>query len=64
MGDCLKKTYKHVLNDVSGLMKLACVKINEYIGITLDFSTDGEVMVTMIRYVREILDLSLQHNNS
>ena len=37
MGEYMKKTYKCVLNEGSRMMKLAHGKINEYLGMTLDF---------------------------
>ena len=64
MGGWLNKTYEHVFGDGSGEMKLACRKIHENLGMTLNFSNDGEVMVKMIPYVTEIVTLFLQHNNS
>ena len=48
MGYLLKKTYERVFNDVYCLMKIAHGKIYEYLNMTLDFSTDGEVMVAII----------------
>ena len=48
MGDWLKKTYERIFNDGFNLMKYAHGKIHEYLGTTLDFSTDGELMATMI----------------
>ena len=39
-------------------------KIHEYLVMTLNFSTDGEVVVTLILYVTEIMTLFLQHDDS
>ena len=60
----LKKTYSCVFGDGSGEMRLARRNIHEYLGMTLYFSTDGEVMITMIPYVTEIVTLFLQHGES
>ena len=56
-GYWLKKTYSYVFDDGSGEMRLARGNIHEYLGTTLYFSTDGEVMITMIPYVTEIVTL-------
>ena len=61
MENWMKNTSECLLFDGSGEMKLAREKIHKYLGMTLDFWTDGEVKVTMIKYVTEIVTLFLKH---
>ena len=60
----LKKKFEQLFPDGSGGMKVCRGKIHEYLGMTLDFSTRGEVKVTMFPYVKEIVDLFTQYDNS
>ena len=57
MSDWLKTTYESLVDDGSGAMQISCGKIHEYLGMTLDYSTPGQVSITMITYVKEILQL-------
>jgi hypothetical protein len=52
----LRKMYEHLFEDGSGAMKIKRGKVHEYIGMTLDFCVPGEVKVTMLPYVKEIVD--------
>jgi hypothetical protein len=45
-------------------MKICRGKIHEYLGMTLDFTVDGEVKITMIPYVKEIVQQFKEHDNS
>ena len=56
MVEWLHETYERVFDDGSGLMKVSRGKLHEYLGMTLDFETKGKVTITMIPYVKEIVD--------
>ena len=45
MGVWLNNTYGHLFKDSSGAMKLNRGMIHEYLGMTLDYSTQGEVKI-------------------
>ena len=47
MAAWLKKTYERLFKDGSGSMKINRGMIHEYLGMTLDYSTRGEVKITM-----------------
>mgnify|MGYP000055058244 CR=1 FL=1 len=64
MANWLKKTYERLFDDGSGKMKICRGKIHEYLGMTLDFTVSGQVRVTMLPYVKEIVDLFTQYDNS
>jgi hypothetical protein len=64
MADWLKSTYQRLFEDGSGEMSIALGKIHEYLGITLDFTVPGEVKITMIPYVKEIVKLFSEYDNS
>jgi hypothetical protein len=51
----LKKNFETIFNDGSGTMKITRGKIHEYLGMTLDFSTPGELKISMIPYIKEII---------
>jgi hypothetical protein len=48
--------YEHLFEDGSGAMKVCRGKVHEYIGMTLDSTVSGQVKVTMLPYVEEIVD--------
>ena len=52
MADWLKSTNERLFDDGSGELKICRGKIHEYLGMTLDFTIDGEVKITMISYVK------------
>ena len=52
----LQKTYERLFNDSSGAMKLKQRKIHEYLGMQLDFSVVGQVKITMLEYIQEMLE--------
>ncbi len=60
----LKSTYKRLFDDGSGAMPISCGKIHEYLGMTMDFSVPGQVKITMIPYVMEIIELFAKHDSS
>ena len=51
----LKKTYGRLFKDGSGAMNLNRGMIHEYLGMTLKYSTQGEVKITMYNYIRDIV---------
>ena len=51
----LKNTYEPLFKDGSGAMKINRGMIHEYLGMTLDYSTRGEVKIIMYNYIREII---------
>ena len=55
MAAWLKKTYECLFKDGYGAMKLNRSMIHEYLGMTLDYSTRGEVKITMYNYIRDIV---------
>jgi hypothetical protein len=64
MADWLKSTYERLFEDGSGEMKICRGKIHEYLGMTLDFTVPGEVKITMIPYVKEIVNQFTEYDNS
>jgi hypothetical protein len=52
----LRMMYEHLFPDGFGGMKICRGKVHEHIGMTLDFSVPGEVKVTMLPYVKEIVE--------
>ena len=53
---CLRQEYKSIFTDGSRRMKLARGRVHIYVGMTLDFTIDKVVKVTMIRYVNKIIE--------
>ena len=51
----LKKTYEKIFKDGSGAMKLNRGMIHEYLGMTSDYSTRGEVKIMMYDYIRDMI---------
>ena len=51
----LRKEYESIFEDGSGKMKVSRGKVHTYLGMTLDYSTPGQVKVSMYDYVEEIL---------
>ena len=64
MADWLKSTYERLFDDGSGEMKICWGKIHKYLGMTLDFTVSGEVKITMIPYVKEIIQQFKEHDKS
>ena len=60
----LKAKYEQLFDDGSGAMMITHGKIHDYLGMQLDFSMPREVKVTMIPYVKEIVTLFEQYDNS
>ena len=53
--DWLRRDYESIFTDGSGEMKVARGKVHKYLGMKLDFTTAGVVIVTMIEYVNDII---------
>ena len=60
----LKKTYERLFKDGSGAMKLNRGMIHEYLGMKLDYSTQGEVKITMYNYICDIVTDFKQYDPS
>ena len=60
----LKAKYEQLFEDGSSAMMITHGKIHDYLSMQLDFSMPGEVKVTMIPYVKEIVTLFEQYDNS
>ena len=58
----LKKTYKHIFKDGSGVIKVSHGKLYDYLVMQLDFSMQGEVKVTINPYIQAMLDEFHVHN--
>ena len=53
--DWLRKDYESIFEDGSGEMKVNRGKVHKYLGMTLDFSTDKQVKISMVDYVKEVI---------
>ena len=51
----LRDEYESIFEDGSGKMTVSRGKVHKYLGMTLDFSVRGQVKITMLEYVEEIL---------
>ena len=60
----LKAKYEQLFEDGSSAMMITHGKIHDYLGMQLDFSMPREVKVTMIPYVKKIVTLFEQYDNS
>jgi hypothetical protein len=52
----LQRDYESIFEDGSGEMTVHTGQVHKYLGMTLDFSTKHQVKVTMIDYVKDIVD--------
>jgi hypothetical protein len=55
MIEWLRSEYENIFEDGSGKMSVSRGKIHKYLGMTLDYSVRGQVRITMIDYIDEIL---------
>ena len=60
----LKKTYQKFFDGMISKMKVSWGKVHDYLGMQLDFETAGEVKITMIDYVKDILEEFKKHDPS
>jgi hypothetical protein len=54
--DWLRKEYEVIFEDGSGAMKVRRGKIHDYVGIRFDFTTKGEVHLTMPKHLEDVLE--------
>jgi len=47
----LREEYKVIFHDRLGAMKIHCEKVHKYLGMIMDFSTKGEVHITMPKHL-------------
>jgi hypothetical protein len=52
----LKEEYESIFEDGSGKMAVSRGKVHTYLGMTLDYTTPGQVEIRMLDYIQEILD--------
>jgi hypothetical protein len=55
MIEWLQQEYKSIFEDGSGQMTVSRGKVHKYLGMMLDYTVRGQVKITMIDYVDEIL---------
>jgi hypothetical protein len=55
MIEYLREEYESIFEDGTGAMKVIRGKIHKYLGMTLDYTVCGQVKITMLDYVDEIL---------
>jgi hypothetical protein len=53
--EVLRQEYETIFEDGSGKMKVSRGKVHEYLGMTIDFRTRGQVKISMFKYIKEIL---------
>ena len=51
----LRRDYESIFTDGSGEMKVARGKVHKYLGMKLDFTNVGVVIVTMIDYINDVI---------
>jgi hypothetical protein len=51
----LREEYKSIFEDGSGKMTVSRGKVHKYLGMMLDYTTKGQVKITMFDYVNEII---------
>ena len=52
----LRDEYESLFEDGSGKIKVSRGKVHEYFGMTLDYSVKGQVKITMLDYINEIME--------
>ena len=62
MAKWLRKTFKCLFKDGSGNMMLYQGKIHDYLGMNLDYTIKGEVEITMIPYIKEMIQDFREHD--
>ena len=51
----LRQEYESIFEDVSGKMTVSKGKVHKYLGMTLEFTVRGQVQITMIYFLDELL---------
>ena len=54
----LQEKYDVIFNDGSGAMKVCRGKVHEYLAMTMDFSTKGEVHIMMLKHLDDAVETS------
>jgi hypothetical protein len=62
MVNWLKRTYQQIFDDKTRGMRMSRGKVHEYLGMTLDFTVSGEVKLTMILYVKDMIRVFSYHD--
>jgi hypothetical protein len=52
---CLKQDYESIFEDGNGQMVVSRGKRHKYVGMNLDYTTTGQVKITMLDYIQKIL---------
>lgn len=55
MATRLKRTYEGLFDDGFGAFKCSCDKIHNYLGMNLDYTVQGEVKISMVPYISDIV---------
>ena len=63
MVNWLRKTYERLFDDGSGSLKCSRGKVHEYLGMRLDYTVKSKVKITMIPYMKEIVDLFRKYDD-
>ena len=58
----LRKTYGRLFKDGSVKVKLCQGKIHDYLGMNLYYTIKGEVKITMIPYIKEMIQDFREHD--
>ena len=61
MEKCLREKYERLFKDGSGKMKLCRVKVHYCLGMNPDYTIKGEVKITMIPYIKEMIQDFREH---
>ena len=57
-----RKTHERLFKDGSGKMKLCRGKVHDYLGMNLDYTIKGEVKITIIPYIKEMIKESREYD--
>ncbi len=52
--DWLRNDYEVLFEDRSGTMKVHRGHVHDYLGMTLDYSHEGEIHISMVKYIVDI----------
>ena len=57
-----QEKYERLFKDGSSKMKICRGKIHDYLGMILDYTIKGEVKITMIPYIKEMIQDLREHD--
>ena len=60
----IRKAYERLFKDGSSKMKLCRGKFYDYLGMNLDYTIKDEVKITMIPYIKEMIQDFCEHDTS